>query len=178
MVEIEKPMSTASTSKPAPATRRALPDRPVLFGVLWAFATALLGAALTEIGPWYQALNKPSWQPPDWAFGPAWTTIFALSTVAFVLAWRRGPEASRPALLAVYAVNAVCNAGWSLLFFTIKRPDWALWETIPLAASVTAMMLVAGRHSKASAWLLVPYLAWVLFATYLNWTILRLNPAG
>jgi tryptophan-rich sensory protein len=173
-------MSTATTPAPtlAVAARRALPDRPVLFGVAWAFATALLGTALTEIGPWYQSLARPSWQPPDWAFGPAWTTIFGLSTVAFVLAWRRAPERGRIALLAVYAANGAFNAAWSLLFFTMKRPDWALWETIPLAASVTAMMLVAGRHSRASAWLLAPYLAWVLFATFLNWTLLRLNPGA
>ncbi len=171
-------MSIAATPAPATTGRRALPNRPVLFGVLWAVATALVGTSLTEIGPWYQGLSRPSWQPPDWAFGPAWTAIFALSAFAFVLAWRRAPQPGRVWLLAVYAINGVCNAGWSLLFFAMKRPDWALWETIPLAASVTAMMLVAGRHSRAAAWLLTPYLAWVLFATFLNWTLLKLNPGA
>lgn len=162
---------------PALERRRAL-WRPLRIGLLWAFATAVTGMMLTELGPWYASLQRPSWQPPDWAFGPAWTTIFALSVAAFVLAWRNAPEESRATILGVFIVNGFFNAGWSLLFFTWKRPDWALWETIPLVASVVAMMLVTGRHSKLAAWLLTPYLAWVLFATYLNWTLLKLNPGA
>lgn len=150
--------------------------RPIWVGSLWAFATAFIGMRLTDIGPWYHVLAKPAWQPPDWAFGPVWTTIFLLSVIAFVRAWRAAPAEGRTTLLGVYVVNGVFNALWSLFFFTMKRPDIALWETIPLVASVTAMMLVAGRHSKLAAWLLVPYLVWVLIATYLNLTILDLNP--
>ena len=149
--------------------------RPVWIAGTWAVATALLGAALTDIGPWYYALRKPWFQPPDWLFGPAWTVIFALAAWAFVRAWRGG---GRGALLAAYAVNGLLNAGWSWLFFGLGRPGWALAEVIPLWLSILAMLLVARRHDAGAAWLLAPYLAWVSFAAVLNWRIVALNGAA
>lgn len=134
--------------------------------------TALLGASLTTIGPWYQGLARAWFQPPDWAFGPAWTLIFALSGYALMRAWRAG---ARGLLLGVFVLNGVLNALWSFLFFTWQRPDWALLEIIPLWLSILAMILLTARHDRVAAWCIIPYLAWVSFAGALNIVIVRLN---
>jgi len=145
---------------------------PILIAMAWAVGTAALGAALTPITPWYRGLERPWFQPPDWAFGPAWTLIFALSAAGFVRAWRAG--AGR-LLVVLFAVNGVLNAGWSLLFFTLQRPAWAMIEIVPLWLSILAMILEARRHDRRAAQLIAPYLAWVTFASCLNWAIYRLN---
>lgn len=145
---------------------------PVLIAIAWAVGTAALGAALTPLTPWYRGLERPWFQPPDWAFGPAWTLIFALSAFGFVRAWRAG--AGR-LLLVLFVVNGLLNAGWSLLFFTLQRPDWAMIEVVPLWLSILAMILEARRHDRRAAQLIAPYLAWVTFAACLNWAIIRLN---
>lgn len=146
--------------------------QPWLIGGGWAMATATLGASLTTIGPWYRALERPWFQPPDWAFGPAWTVIFALAAWGFARAWRAG---ARQSLVAAFVVNGLLNALWSLLFFTLERPDWALVEIVPLWLSILWMILLAARHDRAGAWLIVPYIAWVSFAGFLNLAIVRLN---
>ena len=145
---------------------------PALIAVTWAVATAAAGAALTPLTPWYRALERPWFQPPDWAFGPAWTLIFALAAFGFFRAWRAG---ARGALVAAFVVNGLLNAGWSLLFFTLRRPDWAMLELAALWLSVLAMILIARRHDRLAAQFIAPYLVWITFAGGLNWAILRLN---
>ena len=145
---------------------------PLVLGVAWAMGTALLGASLTTIGPWYQGLARPWFQPPDWAFGPAWTLIFALSGYALMRAWRAG---ARGLLLGVFVLNGLLNALWSFLFFTWQRPDWALVELVPLWLSILAMILLTARHDRVAAWCIIPYIAWVSFAGALNLAIVRLN---
>lgn len=134
------------------------------------------GAILTEIGPWYRALRKPSWQPPDWLFGPAWTLIMAFVVWAGVIAWRTAPGVpERVMIMGLFVLNSILNAGWSLFFFKWRRPDWALIEVVPLWGSILLMILEVGANSRLGAWLIVPYLAWVSFAAFLNWTVVRLN---
>ena len=145
-----------------------------------ALLVAALGGAATDIGPWYLDLRKPSWQPPDWLFAPAWTAIFALTALAGLRAWQRTPDvAGRGRVLAAYALNALLNISWSLpwslLFFTVQRPDWALAEVAALWLSVVLLIVVSGRRDRSAGWLLVPYLAWVAFAGVLNWSVVRLN---
>jgi translocator protein len=136
-----------------------------------------VGAVTTELGPWYRALNKPWWQPPDWLFGPAWTAIFALAALSAVYAWRAAPsKMSRETIVTLLLTNGFLNILWSVLFFRLKRPDWALIEVGALWASVLIPILVFSRYSKRAAWLLVPYISWVTFAGILNYTIVRLNP--
>jgi tryptophan-rich sensory protein len=151
----------------------------ILLGVLaacWGLAVALIGAWLTELSPWYYALRKPSWQPPDWAFGPAWSVILALASVALYLGWRDAPDAGTRALIvALFVANGVFNIFWSPLFFTWRRPDWALLEVPLLWLSILAPMIVMAPFSRAAALLLLPYLLWVSFATVLNVAIVRLN---
>ena len=150
--------------------------KPIAVAALAATMVAGLGALMTDLGPWYANLEKPSWQPPDWLFGPAWTLIFALCAIAGYLAWRNAPNrGGRDAVLALFALNAFLNVLWSGLFFRLRRPDWALTEAVLLWLSVALLIIALSRYSKTAGVLLVPYLAWVSFATVLNWTIVQLN---
>jgi tryptophan-rich sensory protein len=149
---------------------------PVLVAALAAVGVAVLGGLMTELGTWYYGLRQPQWKPPDWLFGPAWTLIFALSALAGVLGWARAPSrAAREWLLALFALNAFLNVLWSLLFFRLRRPDWALVEVAFLWLSIVVLIAVLARWSRPAAWLLAPYLAWVTFAAALNAAVVRLN---
>jgi tryptophan-rich sensory protein len=152
------------------------PERkPVFIAFLLAIVTGGIGGIATEIGPWYFDLVKPSWQPPDWLFGPVWTMIYILTGIAGVRAWRRADDVQRRYLMGALLLNIVLNIAWSAIFFTAKRPDMALIEVVPLWLSILLMVLLVRRYSPVSALLLLPYLAWVGFAAYLNLTIVRLN---
>jgi benzodiazapine receptor len=152
---------------------------PVLAAGAAAIVVAVLGASMTELGPWYQNLNKPDWQPPDWAFGPAWTIIFALAALSAASAWRDAPnEASREWVIGLFALNGFLNVLWSALFFRMHRPDWALVEVGFLWLSILLPMLIFARYSKTASLLLVPYLAWVTFAALLNFEVVKLNGFG
>lgn len=155
--------------------RRAL-WKPVLIAAAAAIFVGFLGGMLTDIGPWYQNLRKPSWQPPDWLFGPAWTTIFALAVVSAVSAWRNAQNTrQREWIIGLFAINGLFNVLWSTLFFALKRPDWALIEVGCLWLAILLPMIVFWRTSKTASVCLVPYLLWVSFAAYLNLTVVRLN---
>lgn len=141
-----------------------------------AVVVAVLGATMTDIGPWYQGLAKPSFQPPDWAFGPAWTLIFALAALAGVTAWRAAPDsASREWIIGLFALNGFLNIVWTVLFFRLQRPDWALIEVGVLWLSVLALMIYLGRFSRLAGALILPYLIWVAFAGLVNYEVVRLN---
>ncbi len=141
-----------------------------------AAAVAATGAALTRLGPWYYGLKKPSFQPPDWLFGPAWTTIFICCAIAGVWAWRRAQSTRQRLLIIVlFALNAVMNVTWSMLFFYLHRPDWALLQVGFLWFSIFALMVFFWRWARHSSWLLAPYLVWVSFASVLNVAIVSLN---
>ncbi len=149
---------------------------PIFIAVLCAMAVAALGAAATDIGPWYYGLQKSALNPPDWLFGPAWTVIYALGALAGVLAWsnaRTGQQRAR--VLVLFAINVLLNILWSELFFRLRRPDWALTEVIPFWLSILALMIVLWPISRRASWVLAPYLAWVCFAGWLNYAVVRLN---
>lgn len=149
--------------------------RAVLVAAIAALGVALLGGLSTDIGPWYAGLRQPPWKPPDAAFGPAWTLIFALTALAGVSAWRGASPQRRSAVLIVFALNAFLNVLWSLLFFRLRRPDWAFGEVLFLWSSILLMMVVCWRCSRTAVLLLLPYLAWVTFAATLNLEVVRLN---
>lgn len=149
---------------------------PIIAASAWAILLGAGGGVLTEIGPWYRNLRKPAWQPPDWAFGPVWTTILGLAAWAAVIGWHAAASADqRVAILIVYGVNFVCHAAWSPLFFKLKRPDWSLIESVFLWASVVAMIVVLAGLAPFAAWLLAPYIVWVSIAAVLNRAIVVLN---
>ncbi len=149
---------------------------PVICAVLGAIICGGGGGALTRIDEWYRALRKPSWQPPDWLFGPVWTIIIGLSAWSSVIGWRHAATPGRQILVAgLFAINVGFNVGWSYCFFFIKRPDIALREVAGLWLSIAALIASMAPISRLGAALLVPYLIWVSFAAYLNLTIVRLN---
>ena len=129
---------------------------------------------LTEIGPWYKGLRQSRIKPPDWAFGPVWTVILTLWAAAGALAWE-APGADRAGIAVLYAINFALHLFWSPLFFKWKRPDWALFELSFLWLSVLAMVVGLSAYSALAAWLLVPYLAWVAVAGWINFAVVRLN---
>lgn len=149
----------------------------IAMAVAWMVGLGAMGIVATDLSPWYYELRKPAWKPSDTLFGPVWSTIFLLAAIAFVLAWT-SPDATREArtrLVAVYAVNAVLNVAWSVLFFRLRRPDWALGEVALLWLSIVAMIWALAPLTTVGAWLIAPYLAWVSFASVLNRAIVRLN---
>jgi benzodiazapine receptor len=138
--------------------------------------TLLAGGLLSDIGPWYSGLKVPAWKPPNWAFGPVWTTIGICAGFSAALAWRSAePGSQRRLVLELFGANAVFNVLWSLLFFKLRRPDWALIEVVPLWLSVLAPLVLLWPIRTTSSLLLVPYLVWVSIAAVLNLSIVRLN---
>ncbi len=157
-------------------TKLARAWKPVAAAGGLALAAGILGALVTDLSPWYYNLRKPAWQPPDWLFGPVWTTIFALAAAAGVLVWKNTASASvRRWIVALYLFNIALNIGWSGLFFRLQRPDWALLEVTFLWASIAALMWASWPRSKTASLLLLPYLVWVSFASVLNVAIVQLN---
>jgi benzodiazapine receptor len=150
--------------------------KPVVIAALAAAFVAVLGGLMTDLGPWYAQLKQPAWKPPDVAFGPIWTAIFGLTAAAGVIGWRRTPaKMQRESMLALFAINGFLNVYWSLLYFRLHRPDWALYEVPFLWLSVLALILFLRRFSTVAAWLIVPYLAWVAIAAVLNYSTVKLN---
>lgn len=135
----------------------------------------VLGVITTETGnsPWYQQLNKPSFNPPGWVFGPVWTTLYTMMGIALFLLIRQWPG-SRLAI-AMFVVQLVLNAMWTPVFFGAHQIGWALVVIIAMWVAIVGTMITAWAVSPAATWLLVPYLLWVSFATVLNATLWRLN---
>jgi tryptophan-rich sensory protein len=156
---------------------RSIPLRATLVAAGAAILVAALGATVTDLSLWYEHLAKPSWQPPGPAFGIIWTVIYALSALSGATAWRRAPsKVQRDWIIGLFALNGALNLLWSLLFFRLKRPDWALSEAPLLGLSVVFLMVFLWRFARPSSLLLAPYLVWVCIATALNIEIVRLNP--
>lgn len=150
---------------------------PIITAAIVTILVLGIGGALTTVGPWYRALPKPRWNPPDWLFGPAWTLILGAAAAAGVLAWTGTTDpAAHRLILLLFAANILCHMAWTPIFFNLRRPDWALIEVIFLWASIVALIIGLAPYSPTAPWLMVPYLLWVSFAAFLNWTIVRMNP--
>ena len=149
---------------------------PVVVAGAAALLTAVVGATITDLGPWYHSLAQPRWAPPDVAYGVAWTAIYACTALAAVTGWRAAPNAREADwLIGLFALNGFLNILWSLLFFRFHRPEWAVVEVVVLWLSILALVVTAARYSRPAASLLLPYLAWVAFAGSLNLAVVRLN---
>jgi len=149
--------------------------KPVLIAVLLVLAVGGIGGAATEIGPWYLQLIKPTWQPPDWAFGPVWTLLYITTGIAGVRAWRNADAQDKKYFFAAALMNCVLNVMWSVLFFKLHRPDIALMEVGALWLSVLLITVLPWSYSRVSTWLMLPHLAWVSTAACLNLAIVKLN---
>lgn len=147
----------------------------ILF-LLVCFAVAGVSSLVTgpEITRWYEGLKKPRWTPPNWVFGPVWTTLYAAMAVAGWLVWRRVGWRDDGALW-LFAIQLMLNLAWSFIFFGFHSPGWAFVEIVALWMAIAATTVKFAAISKASALLLVPYLAWVTYAAALNLAIWRLR---
>lgn len=134
-----------------------------------------LSAVVVKTGGWYEALNKPLWNPPSWVFGPVWTVLYLMIGLAGYFAWTRGRPDERRAVFTVYGAQLVLNALWSPLFFGLHRPDWALADLILLWFSALLCIGIFSQRSRLAAWLMIPYFLWVSFAGALNAAIMIIN---
>jgi benzodiazapine receptor len=144
---------------------------PQIVGGLGAVATT------SSVSTWYKKLRKPSWTPPSWVFGPAWTTLYLLMGLASWLVLRRKQEDDEPVTTeaALYGTQLGLNLLWSILFFGLRRVDLALAEIAALWAAILATLVRFAKVRPVSGLLLVPYLAWTTFAAALNAAVWRLN---
>ena len=136
-----------------------------------------LGAIATtpEIPTWYQDLVKPSWNPPAYLFGPVWTALFVMMAIAGWLVWKPRGFTQAAVPLTLFGSQLVLNVAWSWIFFGAHQPGWAFLEIIVLWLAILATTAAFFRSDKTAGWLMIPYLAWVSFASVLNFTIWRLN---
>ncbi|WP_417850665.1 TspO/MBR family protein [Thalassoglobus sp.] len=132
-------------------------------------------ATIPEIDGWYRTIEKPSWNPPDAVFGPVWTTLYIMMAISAWLVWRTGEVKASKLPLSLFSVQLLLNIGWSWIFFHFHKLGWAFAEIIVLWLAIVATTFAFFRVSKLAGALMVPYLAWVSFASVLNFAIWRLN---
>ena len=138
----------------------------------------IVGSVFTvsAIPNWYAGLMKPALNPPSWVFGPVWTALYALMGIAAFLVWKNGWERKDVRMaLGVFGIQLFLNAIWSIIFFGLNSPGWALVDIVALWLAIVWTIFVFYKISKPAAYLLVPYILWVSFATYLNYAIWILN---
>lgn len=141
------------------------------------FLAAGLGSTATSssLSTWYPQLDKPSWTPPNWVFGPVWTLLYALMGIAAWLVWRQKESSQRTVGLTLHGVQLALNLLWSVIFFGFQSPGVAAIEIVVLWAAIIATTKCYWSVSRAASWLMVPYIVWVTFAMALNISIWRLN---
>lgn len=137
-----------------------------------------IGALFTSsaIPVWYESLVRPALNPPNWIFGPVWTTLYLLMGISLFLIWQKGFKHKEVKIaVGVFAVQLVLNSIWSIIFFGMQNPGLALVEIVVLWFAILASIILFYKISKPASYLLVPYILWVSFATYLNYAIWMLN---
>jgi benzodiazapine receptor len=147
----------------------------VLFGWIALTYCAAATGAFVSTGGWYASLAKPAWNPPGWLFGPVWTLLYTMMAVAAWLVWQEGGWKARKRELGLYLFQWVLNALWTPLFFGLQRPGLAFAEILVLDLALLATLISFWRVRRAAGLLLVPYVAWVAFASVLNFVIWRMN---
>lgn len=143
----------------------------VLFLMLVVGGGSLIGV-MNVPGEWYATLNKPSFNPPNWVFGPVWTTLYVLIAIAGWRVWQRGDL--REAMWAWW-VQLGLNFLWSPVFFSLQSPGGAVIVILAMLAAILTFMRLVWNKDRVSGLLFVPYLAWVAFATVLTISVFVLN---
>lgn len=139
---------------------------------------AAMTGGIFSPGQWYETLNKPSWQPPNWAFPVVWTALYLLNAIAGWMVWTTsGFDGLGGFAMIVYVVSLALNAAWSWLFFGKKNMTMAFWEAIALWLSVALQILLFLQIDTLAGLMLLPYLCWVSVAVFLNKTLIKLNPS-
>jgi tryptophan-rich sensory protein len=155
--------------------------KSLVVGLVIAIAVCFLAAAIggvattSSVNGWYAQINKPSWNPPDWIFGPVWTILYLMMGASAWLVWKQSDFSKARLALGFFAIQLALNITWSVLFFGLRQPGWAFVEIIALWVSIALTIVLFYKHSKLAAGLLVPYLLWVTFAAGLNFAIWSLN---
>jgi len=144
---------------------------PLLVGGISGYFTA------SGVEGWYAAANKPWFNPPNWIFAPVWTVLYVMMGIAFFLIWKTETISLpvKQTAIILFAVQLTLNFFWSLLFFKLQQPGWAFAEIIMMWLAILFTILWFGKISSTAAWLLVPYICWVSFASVLNYAIWKLN---
>ena len=145
--------------------------------IILCLAVSAGGGAITatSVDTWYQALEKPPFNPPNWVFAPVWTALYILMGIAAWRVWRlRSFEATLKAF-AVFGVQLCLNLAWSFLFFGLQRTDLALVEIVILFCAIITNTIMFWRIERLAGLLFVPYVAWVTYATMLNASLWLLN---
>ena len=151
----------------------------LVVSILVCQCAGIIGSVFTTpaIPTWYAALQKPVFTPPNWLFAPAWITLYLLMGIAAFLIWRVGLENRRVrTALIIFLVQLVLNSLWSVAFFGMQSPLYGFIVIIILWLAILLTILLFARISAVAAWLLVPYILWVSFASALNISIWVLNP--
>ncbi len=143
---------------------------PLIVGGSSGFFTA------TGVESWYQTIARPTWNPPGWIFGPVWTTLYVMMGISLFLVWKEDTSVELKKIgIALFAIQLVLNFFWSFIFFNQHQIGWALVEIVAMWVFILLTIFAFAQVNKAAAWLLVPYISWVSFATILNFTIWQLN---
>lgn len=134
--------------------------------------------AMFEPGAWYDSLDRPSWTPPNWLFGPVWTTLYIVMGVAAWRVWRKREAAEAGLALGLFLTQLVLNALWSWLFFGLQSPGLAAVDIVAMLVTIVATSVLFWRIDRTAGILMIPYIAWVGYATALNISIWLRNQAG
>ncbi len=144
------------------------------FFLMITLAAAAVGASASQASPhMYAIMVKPRWAPPAWLFGPVWSILYLMMTVAAWRVWRRSSK--NDGALWLYGIHLIFQALWSWLFFGIGRADWAMLDIVVLWLMITVLIRQFGRTDRWACALLVPYVLWVSFAALLNGALWWLN---
>lgn len=131
---------------------------------------------ITGVGSWYQTIQRPSWNPPNWIFGPVWTTLYVMMGIALYLIWKADTSSNlKNYAILLFALQLILNFFWSFIFFNQQQPGWAFAEILVLWVLILLTIFAFAKVNKSAAWLLVPYISWVSFASILNYAIWRMN---
>ena len=147
----------------------------LIIAIIIPISAGALGSIFTSqsVDSWYLTLNKPALNPPSWVFGPVWTFLFILMGSALYILWR--DKKLKDLALYAFVVQMILNIGWSYFFFELQQPLYAFIEILFLWAAIALTLCAFYKKNKVAGWLLIPYIAWVTFAAYLNLMIVILN---
>lgn len=137
---------------------------------------AIAGMFTSQSVPeWYATLNRPSFNPPNWIFGPVWTTLYMLMGISLFLIWKQDASKERNLAILVFLLQLLLNFGWSFIFFYFNMIGFALVEIILLWISIVTMLVLFYKIKPMTAYINLPYLLWATFATVLNASYYFLN---
>ncbi len=165
------------TENKSKTSRNLLDWKKFILAILLCEGAGIIGSIFTvsAIPTWYATLNKPSFSPPNWLFGPVWTILYLLMGISLYLIWKSKPSLLKGFTEKLFYTQLLLNAAWSVIFFGMQQPLVAFLEIILMWIMIALTIMSAKKLNKTAAYLLIPYLLWVSFATLLNGAIVLLN---